>query len=453
MEGRHIPFCSPRILMIIRSHYDKILLEAGLGLLKQHKLFSVLYITGAGLAIAMTMVVFVAHYIRVAPVYPETNRAETWVLKSVTVQRVKTRGSGSWQSSHQLVRDWWYPMQEAEQVSAVYNSWELDDYIQRENLGSELNVKVKYTDPAFFRIFQFSFLAGKPFSQADFESGIMNAVVGEDLARRLFGTTEVVGKTFSLNYTDCRIVGVVKDASFLTRDSFAQLYLPYTTVAGYDKDSKSDAGMLGPYTVYFKVKDDAMGAALEAAMHEMVRKYNTSQEENKLVLSGPDVYWKSVYRRGNVPLDWWELIRLWGGLVLIFLLVPALNLCAMISTRMENRLPEMGICKAFGADRGRLLRQILIENLILTCLGGLLGLCWVWTILIAGRNWVFTLFERYGNSAPEGVDTIVSFDMLFSPWIFCAGFIVCLLLNLFSALWPAWKALGKDIVYSLNQKK
>ena len=175
--------------------------------------------------------------------------------------------------------------------------------------------------------------------------------------------------------------------------------------------------------------------------------------KNKLVLSGPDVYWKSVYRRGNVPLDWWELIRLWGGLVLIFLLVPALNLCAMISTRMENRLPEMGICKAFGADRGRLLRQILIENLILTCLGGLLGLCWVWTILIAGRNWVFTLFERYGNSAPEGVDTIVSFDMLFSPWIFCAGFIVCLLLNLFSALWPAWKALGKDIVYSLNQKK
>ena len=422
-------------------------------LLKQHKLFSVLYITGAGLAIAMTMVVFVAHYIRVAPVYPETNRAETWVLKSVTVQRVKTRGSGSWQSSHQLVRDWWYPMQEAEQVSAVYNSWELDDYIQRENLGSELNVKVKYTDPAFFRIFQFSFLAGKPFSQADFESGIMNAVVGEDLARRLFGTTEVVGKTFSLNYTDCRIVGVVKDASFLTRDSFAQLYLPYTTVAGYDKDSKSDAGMLGPYTVYFKVKDDAMGAALEAAMHEMVRKYNTSQEENKLVLSGPDVYWKSVYRRGNVPLDWWELIRLWGGLVLIFLLVPALNLCAMISTRMENRLPEMGICKAFGADRGRLLRQILIENLILTCLGGLLGLCWVWTILIAGRNWVFTLFERNGNSAPEGVDTIVRFAMLFSPWIFCAGFIVCLLLNLFSALWPAWKALGKDIVYSLNQKK
>lgn len=422
-------------------------------LLKQNKLFSVLYIAGTGLAIAMTMVVFVAHYIKVAPIYPETNRAETWVLKSVTVQRVKTHGSSSWKSSYRLVRDWWYSMQEAEHVSAVYDSWELDDYIQPDNLSSELHVKVKYTDPAFFHIFQFSFVDGKPFSQADFDSGMINAVMGEDLAHRLFGTTDVVGKTFSLNYTDCRIVGVVKDASFLTGDSFAQLYLPYTTVVGYDKGSKSDLGMIGPYSVYFKVKNDAQGVALEKAMHEMARKYNVSQEDNMLVLLGPDIYWKSVYRHGNAPLDWWELMRLWGGLVLIFLLVPALNLCGMISTRMENRLPEMGICKAFGAARGRLLRQVLAENLILTCLGGLLGLCLAWTVLAAGRNWVFTLFERYGDSAPEGVDTVVSSDMLFSPWIFCAGFIICLLLNLLSALWPAWKALGKNIVYSLNQKK
>lgn len=422
-------------------------------LLKQNKLFSILYITGTGLAIAMTMVVFVAHYIKVAPIYPETNRAETWVLKSVTVQRVKTHGSGSWKSSYQLVRDWWYPLQEAEYISAVYDSWELEDYIQPDDMRSELKVKVKYTDPAFFHIFQFSFLDGKPFSQADFNSGLMSAVIGEELAHRLLGATDVVGKTFSLNYTDCRVAGVVKDASFLTGASFAQLYLPYTTVTGYDRDKERDAGMLGPYIVYFKVKENVRGAALERAMNEMVRKYNASQEDNKLVLLGPDIYWKSVFRHGNAPLDWWELVRLWGGLILIFLLVPALNLCGMISTRMENRLPEMGICKAFGADRGRLLRQVLTENLLLTCLGGLLGLCLAWAVLLTGRNWIFTLFDRYGNSVPEGVDTMVSSDMLFSPWIFCAGFLICLLLNLLSALWPAWRALGKDIVYSLNQKK
>lgn len=421
--------------------------------LKQNKLFSMLYITGTGLAIAMTMVVFVAHYIKVAPIYPETNRARTWVLKSVSVQYLKTKGNSNWKSSYKLVRDWWYAMQETETVSAVYQPWGIEDFIQPDNMGADIKVEVKYTDPAFFQIFQFKFLDGKPFSQADFDSGIMNAVIGESLARRIFGTTDVVGKTFNLNYTDCRVAGVVKDASFLTSSSFAQLYLPYTSVTGYDNVNGGNDDLLGSYIVYFKVKDDAQGMALKAEVDELVRKYNASQEEKKLVLLGPDIFWKSAYRHGNAPLDWWELIRQWGGLVLIFLLVPALNLCGMISTRMEKRLPEMGICKAFGANRGRLLRQVLTENLILTCLGGLLGLCLAWIVLIAGRNWVFTLFERYGDSVPEGVDTIVSFDMLFSPWVFMVGFAVCLLLNMLSALWPAWKALRKNIVYSLNQKK
>ena len=60
-------------------------------LLKQHKLFSVLYITGAGLAIAMTMDVCGARYIRGAPVYPETNRGGTWGVWFVPLQRGKTR--------------------------------------------------------------------------------------------------------------------------------------------------------------------------------------------------------------------------------------------------------------------------------------------------------------------------------------------------------------------------
>ncbi len=421
-------------------------------MLKQNKLFSMLYILGTGLAIAMTMVVFIAHYIKVAPIYPETNRAQTWVLKSVSAQRLKGNGNSNWKSSYKLVRDWWYEVQEAEDVSAIY-TWGVEDYVQLDNTGSDKKVEVKYTDPAFFRVFQFRFLNGKPFSQADFDSGIMNAVIGEDLARQLFGTVDVVGKSFTLNYADCHVAGVVKDASFLTHDSFAQLYLPYTTLSGYESVERSFDDLIGPYAAYFKVKDEEQGKALTKEIEEKVRKYNASQEEYKLNLLGPDIYWQSAYRHGNAPLDWWELGRLWGGLILIFLLVPALNLCGMISTRMENRLPEMGICKAFGANRGRLLRQVLSENLILTCLGGLLGLCLAWGVLVVGRNWVFTLFERYGDSLPEGVDTIISIDMLFSPWLFCAGFAVCLLLNLLSALVPACRALRKNIVYSLNQKK
>ncbi len=421
-------------------------------MLKQNKLFSALYIAGTGLAIAMTMAVFVAHYIKVAPIYPETNRGNTWVLKSVTV-KVKPNGSTNWKSSYTMLRDWWYPIRSAEVVSGVYDTWDIEDYIQPSDAAEEVKVKVKYTDPAFFRVFDFAFLSGKPFTEADFNSGLYNAVIGKELAMKLFGSVDVVGKTFSLNYTDCRVAGVVRDASSLTLDSFGQLYLPYTTQVGYEKSWSQQADLTGGYTTYFKVKDAAQGEALDKEVKEMVRKYNASQDEKQLVLMGPDEFWQSAYRRGNRPLDFGALALQWLGLIAVFLLVPALNLSGMISTRMESRLPEMGVSKAFGASRGRLLRQVLGENLVLTCLGGFFGLCLAWSVLVLGRNWVFSLFASPYDNLGVDVDTIVSADMLFSPWLFVAAFAVCVLLNVLSALLPAWRSLKKDIVYSLNQKK
>lgn len=52
----------------------KIYLKQAWVLLKQNPLFSTLYIVGTGLAIAMTMIVAVIYYVKVAPVYPEVNR-------------------------------------------------------------------------------------------------------------------------------------------------------------------------------------------------------------------------------------------------------------------------------------------------------------------------------------------------------------------------------------------
>ena len=61
-------------------------------------------------------------------------------------------------------------------------------------------------DPAFFKIYSFQFLEGSPFTASDLASGISTAVITDDLARRLFGTTEeVVGRSFSLNYIDYRV--------------------------------------------------------------------------------------------------------------------------------------------------------------------------------------------------------------------------------------------------------
>ena len=147
-------------------------------------------------------------------------------------------------------------------------------------------------------------------------------------------------------------------------------------------------------------------------------------------------------------------LRIWGGLLIVFLIVPALNLSGMIAGRMDGRLPEMGICKAFGATRRYLLRQVLNENLVLTLIGGCLGLLISWSVLVAGRHWVFDFFSPGFYIFTENTDDVLlTGEMLFSPWIFLSAFLVCAVLNVASAMIPAWNALRTEIVYSLNQKK
>ena len=71
--------------------------------------------------------------------------------------------------------------------------------------------QIKYTDTGFWKVFSFRFLTGKPFTQADFDSGITQAVVSESVARKLYGTTDVVGKTVIIDLTTYTVCGVVKD--------------------------------------------------------------------------------------------------------------------------------------------------------------------------------------------------------------------------------------------------
>ena len=139
-------------------------------------------------------------------------------------------------------------------------------------------------------------------------------------------------------------------------------------------------------------------------------------------------------------------------LMLLFLLLPAINLSGMVSNRMESRLAEMGIRKAFGAKRRVLLDQVIQENLVLTLLGGVAGyvLSSLFITAIRENKAFLTFFER--EYAPvENVS--VQFDMFFTPTMFLIAFVCCAVLNLMAALIPAWTALKKPIVESLNQKK
>lgn len=428
-------------------------------LLKQNPLFSSLYILGTGLAIAMTMIMAVVYYVKLAPVYPEVNRANTLYLTSARFQTGEEghKNSYQWAVSYKALQDWFYPQKNAVAVSAaLLNDMTENSYIQPADLSGDFRVGLKQTDPNFFRIYSFYFLEGQAFTESDLESGIHTAVITEDLARRLFGTVEnVTGRSFTMNYVSYRVCGVVRSGSYLTPNSYAQVYVPYSVSPDYRK-SQYGIDYLGAFNVTFLVKDSEQAEALWNDIQEIVRKENLMHPNDWTVnfWQQPISHTLSVFQSyAAEELDVWATVRYFLLILLILLLVPALNLSGMIASRMENRLSEMGVRKSFGAGRNKLLSQVMWENLLLTLLGGILGLLLAWLALYVCREWVFTVFDRWPDSVPEGVDVRVSGEMLFAPTVFAAALLLCVILNLLSALIPAWNSLRKPIVNSLNEKR
>ena len=434
-------------------------------LLRQNRLFSTIYIVGTGLAIAMTMVVSVVYYVKLAPVYPEVNRGRTFYLTSAQFEQRAGGSNGqtgmsSWSYgySYRALQEWFYPLRHAEAVSASSYSGLGRTFVQMADGSGDISVNVRLTDPAFFRVYAFRFTEGSAFTEADLQSGIPVAVLTSDLARRIFGTADgVVGRSFRLNFHEYRVKGVVRAASQLTPQSFADLYLPYSIAPAYREASYPEVPYCGPYHLTL-VARDTPGAAdsLQAEVRDIFRRYNLEHEaENLKLLTGEQPLShtsRTLMSAAGSQGDKWQTIRHFFIVLLVLLLVPALNLSGLIASRMESRLPEMGVRKTFGAGRSVLLHQVMWENLLLTLMGGCLGLVLAWTCLYLGRGWVFMLLDSYARTV-DTATTYVSGEMLFAPLVFLMALLLCLVLNLLSALLPAWLSLRQPIVRSLFEKR
>lgn len=429
--------------------------QQAFNLIKQNKLFSGFYVIGTGLAISMVMVLAVIYYIKIADIYPETNRWRTMIVNDAHMQGIEDPSSNSSANlGYNLVKDCFYTLKDVEAVTAFSDDMLGTGYVKLPSSKRRISVVQKAVDAAFWKVFDFTFIKGKPFSDSDFASGIHTVVVSDEIARRVFQTSDVVGQYITINFVDYKIAGVVETPSYATELSYAQVWMPYTCLKGHDESSF--LGALGYYRVAILAHSPHDFDAIKAQVDEFTRKFNTTPHEGyKLLLHDqPYAYWKNLFYIDSMEdLDYIKIVKKIGVMLLMLLLVPALNLSGMISSRMEKRLPEMGVRKAFGASPQRLFSQIIMENLVLTVLGGLLGLFISFGIVLLSKDWLLTLLDDNAAGLPDGVQMSISPEMLFNPALFLITFLVCAVLNLLSALLPAYLALRKDIVYSLNKQK
>lgn len=429
----------------------KIYFRQAWNLVKQNKLFTSIYVIGTGLAIALTMILFIVHYIKFAPIYPEENRGETLVIRRLTLRYNNDQGMQINCCSPYLGK--YLKEQTRAEAVAVFsgNTDKSPVSIGKPGEANQLRGIVKLVNADFWKLFTFQFIDGKPFTEVDVDSKQQVAVIQEETALQLFGRTDVTGERIQAEGQDVKIVGVVKNSSVATPDSYAAVWIPISLHNKYSTEMKR-AELLGRYQVYLKATSGSEKEILKQEVIEAFRKYDADHPETTHDLKGQPVEdWLSYYQHDK-EVSVKEVVLNLLYLLLAMLFIPALNLSGMISSRMDQRQVEIGVRKAYGASNWSILRQVLGENLALTVAGGIVGLLIAYLIIATCSQWILPLFDDTDLYSFAEISPRITPEMLFSPWIIGCAFGACLLLNIISALIPTVWALRHSIIESLHSK-
>ncbi|MDL2208058.1 ABC transporter permease [Parabacteroides sp. OttesenSCG-928-O15] len=422
-------------------------------LMKQNRFYSTVYILGTGLAISLVMVIAIVYHIKTADMAPEVNRHRTLVANTAVAEHVDGRGTNNAYLSYHTIKECFYTLKTPECVAVAAPVGLLKFFMgsifaNKEGENDMHEVYLGCTDANYWKVFRFSFLEGKPYSEEEFLSGYQKAVLSESLARKMFGSHDVVGSVVQVNGTDYIVGGVVKDVSTAMTETYADLWVPFTTVPTLINLSMGE-NLVGFFSAYILAKSPSDFDSIRQEIDRNKEIMNQSQKEYKLELGENYPPSQAILSIANIQAssNYKDIILQYLFIALIFLLVPAVNLLGLSSSRMQERIEEFGLRKAFGANRSTLINQVLVENLMLTLLGGLVGLL-ISYMLVWGFSDTLLSDSFFGIDAPVRVSPI----MLINFNVFFSALCVCILLNLISSLFPVWNASRKQIVESLNDK-
>ena len=214
---------------------------------------------------------------------------------------------------------------------------------------------------------------GRFIAGSDVKNSSRVCVVPEGTATDLIGYTDCLGEELSLNGIKYTIVGVLKDeeeslASILS-GSMKTAYIPYTSLIRLASD-------VSPTVTTFYI-GAADGYTLEQAEKRMeqILLERFDEDEDAFSISSQNMIEEAMGRISSF------LNILLGGIAAISLIVGGIGLMNIMLVTVTERTREIGIRKAVGASRSTILRQFLIEAIVLCMIGCALGIFVSWGIL------------------------------------------------------------------------
>ena len=295
--------------------------------------------------------------------------------------------------------------------------------------SQKLELKIKHTDDEFWNILDFKFLAGRPYNKNEVKNAQNVAVISASVATKIFNKSQdAIGKPVEIDKINYTIIGVVKDVPFTSQYAYGNVWVPITT----SKNDLSVKRLNGGYSAILLSKNKSDLPRIENEFQAALKKIEFPVDGMNFIDCHADTVLENFIRFS--PVDKKTFSMLVSAILFILLFIPSLNLISMNTTRISERLSEIGIRKSFGATKITLTGQFLIENIVLTILGGVLAFIFSFIIL--------KLFQPTGIIPTEG------FPLNYR--IFFTGLLFCFLFGFVSGVLPAYRMSRLQIVESLK---
>ncbi len=321
----------------------------------------------------------------------------------------------------------------------IFNNGNVSDlYVNR----IKLSLNIMYADHNYWNVFDHQMLEGRSFDKAEMASAARVILISDKTAKDYFGTSEnIVNREMLIEEKNYSVIGVYKHKGKLIEFVSPDGVIPYSNM----DLSKQQSYYFGPFRVMFVKKETASIENLKSEIEEVAslipldhpdNKYNYNETifipETFNEMYAQNIYYEKDPTKSYTIMKWFLI-----GLLLFFILLPTLNLINLNVSRIMDRSAEIGVRKAFGANRRNVIVQFIIENIVQTLIGGILGLGLALSIIYLLNN------SGYLGKA----------ELILNPYFFFYSLIITLIFGVISGLLPALKMSNLQIVNALKANK
>jgi putative ABC transport system permease protein len=298
-----------------------------------------------------------------------------------------------------------------------------------------LEIRVVGTTLAWFDIVKRPLLAGRILSPSDFEEHSAVVVLTEHGARKLLATKHTIGENLRIGGNNFTVIGIVKSeggksADLQLPDQEVDAYIPMNIAKTYYGDTtrdSSDAGEMKQVEldqVILEVEDLEDVPAVAKGIEVMLERFHTKKD---YAMSVP----LALLKQAQATKRTFTIVL--GSIACISLLVCAIGIMNIMLASVTERTREIGIRRAIGAKRKQIITQFLIETVVLSTLGGIVGL---------GLGIFISLVITLTAGMPTAVRPL---------WVMLPLFI-SIIIGIGAGLYPAWRAAEVDPIIALRHE-